>query len=141
MSFDKILERVSKVRLSGGLVGRVCTVLVVACTALGAIGVWSRNEWIMGGSILAIFALAFPMLWRIIGFAEQNPHAAILDGAQFLKLEQLLLASKINPEITVVAETQMEAHPVPLSPSTTADVDEPDSNVARNTRPEDRGGS
>lgn len=126
MSFDKVLESVSKVRLSGGLVGRVCTVLLVACAALGSIGALSHNEWVMGGAISAIVLLAFPMLWRIIGFAEQHPQVAILDGAQFLKHEQLVLASKSVSAIEVTATTQTVARTVLLPTIGVAEVDEPD---------------
>ena len=141
MSIETTLLRVSKLRLSGGLVGRVCTVLIVACAALGAIGALSHNEWIMGAAILAIFVLAFPMLWRIVGFAERNPHVAILDGAQFLKHEQLLLASKSNPEIEVNPETQTEPRPPLLAPSSNADVDEPDNDSGGNATTDDREGA
>lgn len=113
-SIDRVLATASKVKLTGGLVGRVCSVLVVACLALGTVGALSKNEWIMGGSIVSIVLLAFPLLWRIINFADKNPGVAILDGAQFLKHEQMRLASKTTPEIVVLPSSQT-ADPSPVS--------------------------
>jgi len=114
-SIEKIMNKASQVKLSGGLVGRVCTVLFVACICIGAIGVLSRNDWIMGGAVIAILLLAFPMLWRIISFAERHPGVALLDGAQLLKHEQLRLASKQEPEILVVQSSLTEGKPVLVS--------------------------
>ena len=127
---DKILERVSKVKLTGGLVGRVCTVVLVSCVVIGVLGALSRNEWVMGGVVVAILIIVFPMLWRVISFAEKNPQVAILDGAQFLKHEQLVLASKGVPEITVVPEAQVQEHPALPSPEQLAAANRPDEQPA-----------
>lgn len=126
MTLDRVIERASKIRLSGGIVGRVCTVLIVACVSLAAIGVLTRNQWIMGGAIVAILVLALPLLWRIITFAEKNPGVAILDGAQFLKHEQLRLASKDRSDIVILPHTpKIDPSPtsVPIDPAL---LDKPD---------------
>lgn len=122
-ALDKVLQRASQVKLSGGLVGRVCSVLFVACIAIGTIGALSKSEWIMGGSIVAIVVLLFPMLWKIISFAEDNPGVALLDGAQLLKHEQLRLASKSEPEIFVVPESLREDRAVDVSSEIAAQPD------------------
>ena len=125
-SLDKVLQRASQVKLSGGLVGRVCTVLFVACIALGTIGALSKSDLIMGAAIIAIDLLLFPMLWKIITFAENNPGVALLDGAQLLKHEQLRLASKNEADILVDADLQREGRAVSDSPDTASLADEPD---------------
>lgn len=125
-SLDKVLQTASQVKLSGGLVGRVCTVLFVACIALGTIGALSKSDLIMGAAIVAIFLLLFPMLWKIITFAENNPGVALLDGAQLLKHEQLRLASKNESDILVVADLQREDRAVSVSPEIAALPDVPD---------------
>lgn len=125
-SLDKVLQRASQVKLSGGLVGRVCTVLFVACIALGTIGALSKSDLIMGAAIVAIVLLLFPMLWKIIAFAENNPGVALLDGAQLLKHEQLRLASKNESDILVVADLQREDRAVSVSPEIAALPDVPD---------------
>ena len=114
-SIDNAIQRVSKINLSGGLVGRVCTVIVVACVALGSIGVMAKSEWIMGGAVVAILLVVIPLSLRIIGFAEKNPGVALLDGAQLLKHEQLRLASKNKPEILVGPQTQREGRAITVS--------------------------
>jgi hypothetical protein len=127
---DKILERVSRVKLTGGLVGRVCTVALVYSVVIGVLGALSRNEWVMGGAVVAILVIVFPMLWRVINFAEKNPQVAILDGAQFLKHEQLVLASKGVPEITVIPEAQIQEQPALPSPAQVASANKPDEQPA-----------
>ena len=127
VDLDQMLQRASEVKLSGGLVGRVCTVLLVGSVAIGAVGVAASNVWVSAGAIVAILIFALPILWRVINFAQKNPSAAILDGAQFIQHEQLILASKTNPEIRVTPGTQVEARPrLPLSPESLADLDRPD---------------
>lgn len=118
-SLDRVLSSASKLKLSGGLVGRVCHVLIVACACIAVVGAFSGNAWIMAVAILAIFLFAYPLLWRIISFAEKHPGVAILDGAHFLKHEQMRLASKDSPDIVVLPATQV-ADPFPLPEPTPA---------------------
>jgi hypothetical protein len=136
-SLDKVIQRASQVKLSGGLVGRVCSVLFVACVALGAIGALSKSELIMGVAIASIVVLLFPLLWKIISFAENNPGVALLDGAQLLKHEQLRLASKSEPDILVMPNLQREDRAVTVSPEMAALADKP--NVAVLTKPDEAG--
>ncbi len=132
---DDVIQRASKIKLSGGLVGRVCTLLVVACITLGVIGASSKNDLISGGAIVAIVLLLFPMLWRIITFAEENPGVALLDGAQLLKHEQLRLASKNESNIEVVANLQREDRAVMVPPEIAAMADLPDTPLVTNESP------
>ncbi len=84
MDFDisKISEGVSKIKFPGGVVGKVSTVLVVVCLTVGGLGALSRNQWVLVGAIAAIIGIAFPVLWRLITFANNNPQAAILGLVQ-----------------------------------------------------------
>ena len=127
---SQLLERAGEVKLKGGLVGRVCGALVVACVCLGAIGVATSNVWVSAVAVGGIIVLAFPILWRVISFAEKNPGAAILDGAHFVQHERLLQASKSQPSIVVSA--QADAREIDLS----ADLPEVNKPDAASTLPE-----
>lgn len=109
---DRLLDSVSKIRFNGGLVGRVCTALMVLMACITALGIASANPWLIGGAMLLLVVVAVPVLLKVFAFAEQNPNAAILDGAEFVKAERLRQSSKGIPEIPVI--TANKAHPPAL---------------------------
>jgi hypothetical protein len=123
---DKILNKVSAIKLPGGVVGKVCIVLVIASICIGVLAGISKNEWILGAGIAAIFLLAFPMLWRLISFADRNPQAALLEGAEFLLHTQMVMGSKNNPIIPLEAETITEERPAHLPAEERLQLDEPE---------------
>lgn len=110
---EKLMESVSKVRLTGGLVGRVCTVLVVLIVCLAALGIASRNEWVIGGTILLLVVVALPVIYKIISFAEKNPNVAILDGAEFVRAERLRQQSAKNTAVITVTAHEKAPPPLP----------------------------
>jgi hypothetical protein len=108
IDLTKMLRQAGRIRFRGGVVGKVCTVLTVSSICIAGLGIWSGNPWIMGGGILAIVAFAFPMLWKVINFADKNPQAALLEGAEFLVHQQIVLGTKQNPVLIVTPETFAE---------------------------------
>jgi len=126
MSLDDLLQKVSAVKLPGGVVGKVSLVLVVTSLSIASLAVFSKNEWILGGAIAAIFLLAFPMLWRLINFADRNPQAALLEGAEFLVHQQILLGTKSNPTIDLDVEAIVEERPLELPPAEGALLNQPE---------------
>lgn len=123
---DKVLQKVSAIKLPGGVVGKVSAVLIVASVCIGGIAVLAKNEWILGGGIVAIFLLAFPMLWRLINFADRNPQAALLEGAEFLLHTQIVMGSKNNPIIPLEVETITEERPIQLPAEEQAQLNQPE---------------
>src|SRR5262245_22021579 len=107
-NLEKALQSVSKIKLSGGVVGRVCHVIMVVSVCFAVLGAWSRNPWITGGGIVALFAFAFPLLWKAIRFAEKNPYAAMLDGSQLLVHQQMMLGTKAQPTLPAARVTVIE---------------------------------
>jgi len=142
MGFDleKALGKVSAVKLPGGVVGKVSLVLIVASICIGGLAGFSKNDWIVGGGIAAIVLLAFPMLWRLINFADRNPQAALLEGAEFLIHEQILLGTKANPAYALDMEVITEERPVELLPAEQALLNQPeDEQVIPRALPNDEG--
>ncbi len=116
-AFDlqSVLRSASKLVLTGGMVGKVCKVLIIAAITMGAIA-WSvRVLWVSVLALVLVFLLCFVMLWRVISFADKNPQAAILEGAEFLMHEQLMLGTKDNPNIRSIIQQQIEAFQVRLT--------------------------
>ena len=117
-NLESVLEKVSKVKLSGGVVGKVCTTLIIVALSTAVI-CWSVGQvWVAILALVLLFLLSFVMLWRVISFADKNPQAALLEGAEFLVHQQLAYGSKENPEVDVsdqprLTEPQIEELPSP----------------------------
>ena len=83
--------------LRGGLIGRVCYVLIIVAIALAAIA-WSvRNVWVSAAMGGMAFVLAFVLLWRIISLAQKYPQIVLLEGSDFLIYQQMTQGSKAHP--------------------------------------------
>ena len=127
-SFDlqSILNTASKITLPGGVVGKVCKVLIFITLAFAAIA-WSvKVVWVSVAALGMLFLLCFVILWRLVSFADRNPQAAILEGAEFLMHEQLRLGTKANPELPATAGDFIEATAVTLSPEERKTIQDPD---------------
>lgn len=98
-NFDKAIAGITKVKLPGGVVGRVTLSVSVVSLCMTAIAWSAKNETLSMGIAGGVFLLAFVMLWRLINFADRNPQAALLEGAEFLMHEQIVHASKSLPVI------------------------------------------
>lgn len=100
-NIDSALQNISKVNLRGGVVGKVTIAIIAACLCMALIAWSAQNIWLSAAALACIFLLAFPMLWRLISFADRHPQAALLEGAEFLVHEQLLQATKGHPALTI----------------------------------------
>lgn len=124
--FQSLLQNVSKISLPGGMVGKVCKVLIIAAISMAIIA-WSvKIIWVSVLAIMLIFILCFVMLWKLISFADKNPQAALLEGAEFLVHEQIKLGTKANPQITLDPANQIEGRPIDLSPKEISEAQQPD---------------
>jgi hypothetical protein len=105
-----VSERLSKVRLRGGVVGKVAAVLICFCGAMAAIAATSHLWWVSLICAILLFVLCFPLLWRLVSFAERNPYAALFEGAELLAHERLKLGTKAVP---VLSESSAPQPPNP----------------------------
>jgi hypothetical protein len=55
------------------------------------------------------------MLWRLITLAEKNPQAALMDGAEYLMHQRMIMGTKSQPEIPFNENNVVESSPVQLS--------------------------
>jgi len=124
---EGVLQNLAKVKLKGGVVGKVTLAVIVVSLCFATIA-WSvKNIWVSGAALALVFLLAFPMLWRLISFADRHPQAAILEGAEFLVHQQLQLGSKAQPIITVDPSDRMQPEPVSGDSANPQLAAEPDS--------------
>lgn len=87
-------EGASKIKLPGGIVGKTCYVLMAVAGSLAAIVVAIRTEAVGFAAIGTLFVIVLVVFWRLINFAEKHPEVAILEGAEFLRYQQIELARK-----------------------------------------------
>jgi hypothetical protein len=98
---DKILqeagintESLDRIRLGPGVVGRSATVAVVALLVLGVAAYKTNNDYILVG-IVVIAVLVFAICFReSMKYADRNPAAALLEGAQLVTWRTQELAAK-----------------------------------------------
>ena len=97
------LERLGRIRFGRGVVGRTTFALIVALVVLGVIA-WRLADAtvVLVQVLLAALALGVIGLFvlyfvRIMRFADANPMAATLEGAEWIQLEQIRLAAKGLP--------------------------------------------
>jgi len=97
IDLSQLFEGISKVKLRGGVVGKVSVVLICVSISMAVIAWAVSMVWVSVLALVLVFALCFPLLWRLVSFAERNPQAALLEGAEFLMHEQIRLGMKSSP--------------------------------------------
>lgn len=69
--------------------------------------------WVSVLALVLVFTLCFALLWRLVSFADRNPQAALLEGAEFLVHEQIRLGMKSSPVLPDTGALPLPA-PKPL---------------------------
>lgn len=129
MDFSKMIQNVSKVKLQGGIFAKASIVLIVISICISSIAGLTGNIWVSCGAIGVIFILTFVILWRLINFANNNPQAAILEGAEFLIHEQIKLAAKGIGSFPSLSSNLTEETPIIVDEAIQNSANEPDSEI------------
>ena len=106
--------------------GKASMVLIVLCSVVGGVAATSSNEWVKGGAILGMILVVSQLLSRLIDFAKTHPQAAILEGAEFLRHEQITMASKADPQIIASVNSQVIGRAVRIPPEAIQALNQPD---------------
>jgi len=129
IDIGKLINNVSKVTLKGGLFAKACTVLIIVAVSLFGISYFAKNVWISAAAIGLIFILTFVILWRLINFANKNPQAALLEGAEFLVHEQIQLAAKGISSLPDNIKLLTYESPSQIGNLSQKEINKPDENV------------
>jgi hypothetical protein len=125
--FAKAMQGVSNVKLPGGVVGKTCTVLLVAVVMLGGIALVVRDVYLSYFIVTAIVLFCGVILLRVISFANKNPQAALLEGAEFLVHQREENAAKGLPNLRQnVTLDSVEEVQTPIDPKEMLQIDTPD---------------
>jgi hypothetical protein len=132
---DSIVQQASALKLQGGLAGKMCHVLIFVALAMAAI-CWSvKIAYIAVIALVMIFALTFTVLWRLINLADKSPQSALMEGAEFLLHEQMMIGSKDAPKAALSTENVVVAGTLTLSPDERQAVEKPDSEPPKQLPP------
>lgn len=138
LDFSKLINNVAKVKLGGGIFGKTCTVLIVIAVTFGAIAWIANNLWVCILALVLIAIIAFVLLWRLINFADKNPQAVILEGAEFLVHQQIELAAKGIPSIPTPVNI-IQGTPITITEVLKEASNKPDVNSSTNEKEEKNG--
>ncbi len=105
MSIDKALESIKSIKLKGGIFGKTITLLIVLCICVATVCVAASMWQITLLLMFPLMILVFYGFKRCIDFAEKNPYAAIMDGAELLIHDRLLHGRKGQDEIPTLEAT------------------------------------
>lgn len=124
MSLDKMLESVKTIKLTGGIFGKTSLLLIVLCICVAAVSLKVDVWWAPLALMLPLMAIVLYALKRGLDFAEKNPQAAIMDGAEFLVHERIVHGRKgqnllpslpptIDHEVPAIQNEDIDAEDLP----------------------------
>lgn len=126
IDIGKMIKNVSQIKLKGGVFEKASRVIIIVSVCIFGIAALLGNIWVSCGAIGLIFIFAFVMLWRLINFANNNPQAALLEGAEFLVHQQIEMAAKGIGEFPQVPDSLTEETPIVIDDTTQIEANKPD---------------
>ena len=126
IDIGKLVKNVSQIKLKGGVFEKASRVIIVVSISIFGIAVLLGNIWVSSVAIGLIFIFAFVILWRLINFANKNPQAALLEGAEFLVHQQIQLAAKGIGEFPQIPNSLTEETPIVIDNKTQKEANKPD---------------
>jgi hypothetical protein len=109
-------ESVNRIRLGRGVVGKTTSAVVVVLLVL-AVAIYKLSDpklvLLLAGLVSLIFIIYFVGVLR---FADKNPGAALLEGAELLQWKQFDMEAKGLPEVPGVPVTTSFTLTYPFAP-------------------------
>lgn len=82
-------DAVAKIKLPTGTVGKICMMLIAVCFAFATIVVAVHQLWVAILALLLLTTIVLILGLRVMSFADKHPQAALMEGAELLKYEQI----------------------------------------------------
>lgn len=116
---DQLIATATRIRFPNGAFGKTCMVITVVAAAFSMIA-WSvHDQWVSALALILLAAITHITLQRLFDFADKNPAAAILEGAEFIRHEQMQITAKNMPVLPTGGTTAVsEPECLPLLPDT-----------------------
>lgn len=123
MGFEKAIETIQGIKLTGGVFGKTTLLLIVLCVSIVVISVKIGTWWFALLLMIPMMGIVLYSLKRVLDFAEKNPQAAIMDGAQLLIHERIIQGTKGSEEFVPIPTIDVEDPPL-ISPGEAESEDE-----------------
>jgi hypothetical protein len=107
---EQIAASAQHIKFPAGAFGKTCMLVALIGFSCAAISWAAPNPYVSTLALFLVSGVAVYALRRAFNFADKNPSAAILEGAEFVRHEELRLAAKNVPQIPY-AETTTTAPP------------------------------
>lgn len=124
MSIDRAIENLKSIRLRGGIFGKTTLLLIVLTFCVSAVALKSSIWGVVLALMFSLMGIVLYALKRSFDFATSNPHAAIMDGAEFLQHERIVHATK-DQGLLLGDSPTTETPALQLPALSPAEVDEP----------------
>ena len=123
---DQIMRTATKMRFPTGAFGKTCMLVAIFSLSCAAISWSARTPWVAALALIIVAVVTVAAMWRLFNFADKNPSAAILEGAEFVRHEQMQLAAKGISEIPEdLLQPTNEPENLPLLEEATAATPDP----------------
>jgi hypothetical protein len=123
--WSRVFQNLTALRLTGGIYRQTTYLLVVLCICVSAVCVAARLWWVILPLMAALFGLVFYALRRNFAFAESQPFAAVMEGPELLRLEELQRGQKDSHILAVSPPTIDHEPPREVPESEAAAPDSP----------------
>ena len=101
MGIDKALESAKSIKLTGGVFGKTTLLLIILCLCVGTLCFKLNIWWMTLILVLPLMTIVTYVVCRCLNFAEKNPQAAIMEGAELLMHERIVYGMKGVSELPV----------------------------------------
>lgn len=99
LQFEQLIGSATHLRFPTGAFGKTCMLIAIFTFSCAAIAWSARDPWVSALALMIVAIVTGGTLWRLFNFAENNPSAAILEGAEFIRHEQIRLSAKGHGEL------------------------------------------
>jgi hypothetical protein len=113
---DNLFRSLASLRLTGGIFTKTIYLLVVLAISVTVISAVLRIWWVALILMILLFGLVFYAMRRLFDFTDKYPFAAIMEGPELLRLEEVRQGRKGKEDLSLSPPTiEHEAPPIPDS--------------------------
>lgn len=122
--FEKIFESLKAVKLHGGVFGKTSLICIALIVGVSTVCLKIGVGWIALVLMILMMFVVIYAIKRLMDFAEDNPFAAIMDGAELLQHERIVHETKQQGRVEHLTPT-LDHLPNALDKSSDFDIDQP----------------
>ncbi|HYU11665.1 MAG TPA: hypothetical protein VEK82_03755 [Stellaceae bacterium] len=111
--FEKLLRSLTSLRLTGGIFTKTIYLLIVLSICVTLVSIVLSIWWFALILMIFLFGLVFYAMQRLFNFTDKYPFAAIMEGPELLRLEEMRQGKKGQEDLPLSPPT-IEHEPPPM---------------------------